>query len=43
MKTANPRFSGGVQLPPLGEGGGTIEFERLAIVEITFLVEMVVH
>ncbi len=43
MKTANPRFSGGVQLPPLGKGGGTSEFERLAIEEITFLVEMVVH
>ena len=27
---------------PLGKGGGEVEFECLAIVEMTFLIEMIV-
>ncbi len=40
-KGADPRRSGR-QLPPLGQGGGTVLSEDIAAVQVTVLVEMVV-
>ena len=39
---ANNRGLSGCKLTPPGQGGGAIEFEVLAIVKMTFLVEMIV-
>ena len=33
----------GCKLTPLGQGGGAIEFEVLAVVKMTFLIEMIVN
>ncbi len=40
-KTVEPESSGR-KLTPLGKGGGAIEFEVFAAVEVTFLVEVIV-
>ena len=42
-KPAIRRTSGRRKFAPLGEGGGAIELEILAAVEVTFLVEVVVN
>ncbi len=39
-KTVEPASSGR-KLTPLGKGGGAIEFEVFAAVEVTFLVEVI--
>ena len=38
----NNRGRSGCKLTPLGQSGGAIEFEVLAVVKMTFLVEMIV-
>ncbi len=39
-KGAGPRRSGR-QLPPFGQGGGTVLFEDVAAIEVTILIEMI--
>ena len=33
----------GTELTPLGEGGGTVQLEIFAAVEMAFLIEMIVY
>ena len=42
IEPVEPRGLSGYKLTPLGQGNGAVEFEALAVVKMTFLVEMIV-